>query len=592
MNKVKKFLEILTKLRFILTPQQKKKSIKVFFCIIISSLLELLSVTAILPFIYAMLEPEKIIENKYVQMALDALGIEITSSNAVIYYMGAVIIIVFILRSAALVLANYVRLAFENDIMKSISDLMMNSYMCRPYEDIVNINSAEAIRGIGTSATSVYYMLQNFFLLVSNALNIILLAVFLIYIDIVMALELVAFGGLFLALLLLFTQRKIRRSGADFNSAILYLNQYVSESFNGMKEITVLKRKNYFMNRFEKITNEKRKAELRFRFIQYYPNVVIQTICICLVVFIACVRMHQGLSSEQVIPSLATFAYGAIKILPAVSAISSSISGVLYYYDSFNDAYNNIYSADQYQQNKKNRIVEDDNLENAKPINFKNLEIRNLTWRYANTKVDVLKNLNLIIHRGECIGLIGKSGAGKSTLADIILGLLKPETDGCVMADHKDIFSVPNEWSHTVGYVPQKVFLMDDTIKNNILFGAAETIESDQKLWHALEQAQLKDFVEGLPEQLATVIGEGGAKLSGGQRQRIAIARALFNDPELLILDEATSALDNETEKAVMESIDYLQGKKTMLIIAHRLSTIENCDKVYEIVNGKAVLQV
>lgn len=525
-------------------------------------------------------------------MALDALGIEITSSNAVIYYMGAVIIIVFILRSAALVLANYVRLAFENDIMKSISDLMMNSYMCRPYEDIVNINSAEAIRGIGTSATSVYYMLQNFFLLVSNALNIILLAVFLIYIDIVMALELVAFGGLFLALLLLFTQRKIRRSGADFNSAILYLNQYVSESFNGMKEITVLKRKNYFMNRFEKITNEKRKAELRFRFIQYYPNVVIQTICICLVVFIACVRMHQGLSSEQVIPSLATFAYGAIKILPAVSAISSSISGVLYYYDSFNDAYNNIYSADQYQQNKKNRIVEDDNLENAKPINFKNLEIRNLTWRYANTKVDVLKNLNLIIHRGECIGLIGKSGAGKSTLADIILGLLKPETDGCVMADHKDIFSVPNEWSHTVGYVPQKVFLMDDTIKNNILFGAAETIESDQKLWHALEQAQLKDFVEGLPEQLATVIGEGGAKLSGGQRQRIAIARALFNDPELLILDEATSALDNETEKAVMESIDYLQGKKTMLIIAHRLSTIENCDKVYEIVNGKAVLQV
>lgn len=590
-NKIKKFLEIIKKLRYILTEEQQKKSIYVFLCIIVSSVLELLSVTAILPFIYVMLEPSKLLENKYVILIFDALHIKMPNGNAMVYYIGGGIIFVFCLRSFVLIWANYVRLKFENNIMKTVSDLMMGSYMRRPYEEIADMNSAEALRGINVSATSVYYTLQGFFLLIANLLNVILVMLFLFCVDYAMALGLILVGGGFLVCMLAFTQRIVRKSGANFNASMLYMNQYMAESFDGLKEISVLRRKQYFIDKFEIVTETKNVAELKFRFLQYYPNVVIQTMFICMVILFACLRLNWGMSPDVIIPTLASFAYGAIKIIPGVSSISSYVSSILYYYDSFNDAYQNIYLARNYYEKKKEIIEETKNSGNEEAVHFSCLLIDGLTWRYKGTDVDVLKDVNLEIHKGECIGLVGKSGAGKSTLADIILGILDPKIKGVVSADGVDIFTVPEKWAHTVGYVPQKVFLMDDSIKNNVLFGAADDEGNEEKIWYALEQAQLKDYVVNLPDKLETKIGEGGAKLSGGQRQRIAIARALFNDPELLVLDEATSALDNETERAVMESIDYLQGRKTMIIIAHRLSTIENCDKVYEIKDGKAILQ-
>lgn len=591
MHKINKFFEIIRKLQYILTEKQKKKSIQVYLCIVVSSILELLSVTAILPFIYVMLEPSKLLNSKYVIFILNALHIGIPDEISMVFYIGAGIIFIFCLRSLGLIWTNYIRLKFENGIMKAVSDLMMSSYIFRPYEEIANMNSAEALRGISVGGTSVYYTLQGFFLLLSSLLNIVFVAAFLIYIDYAMALGLILVGGSVVVCILLLTQRMVRKSGADFNASMLYVNQYMAESFEGLKEISALRRKKYFIDKFEKVTETKCIAEVKFRFLQSYPNVVIQTIFICMVILFACLRLHWGMKPDEIIPTLATFAYGAIKIIPGVSSISSNISSILYYYDSFNDAHQNIYLARSYYDKKAEIVKETENDGNAKPIRFQCLRVSNLTWRYKGTNVDVLKDVNLEIYKGECVGLVGKSGAGKSTLADIILGILNPEMSGAVSVDGVDIFAVPARWAHTVGYVPQKVFLMDDSIKNNVLFGTPDNEKNEEKIWYALEQAQLKDYVENLPDKLETLIGEGGAKLSGGQRQRIAIARALFSDPELLILDEATSALDNETEKAVMESIDYLQGKKTMIIIAHRLSTIENCDKVYEIKKGKAILK-
>ena len=201
-----------------------------------------------------------------------------------------------------------------------------------------------------------------------------------------------------------------------------------------------------------------------------------------------------------------------------------------------------------------------------------------------------MNGLSLQIQRGESIGLIGESGTGKSTLADIILGLLKPQ-EGTVTVDKFDVFAMPKQWSKMIGYVPQMVFLADDTIRNNIAFGLPENEIDEEQIWKALEQTQLKNFVEKLPAGLDTIVGERGIKFSGGQRQRVAIARALYYNPEILVLDEATSALDTDTETAVMEAIDALQGHKTLIIVAHRLTTIRNCDKVYEIRDGKAYLQ-
>ena len=225
----------------------------------------------------------------------------------------------------------------------------------------------------------------------------------------------------------------------------------------------------------------------------------------------------------------------------------------------------------------------------SKDVHFEQeLRVKKICWKYSEGTEYILNNLDLNIQKGQSIAFIGNSGAGKTTLADIILGLLKPQS-GQVTLDGKDIFSIGKEWGNIIGYVPQAVYLTDDSIRKNIAFGIKEDDIDETRVWNALEQAQLKEFVESLDEQLDTKVGERGVRFSGGQRQRVAIARALYENPDILVLDEATAALDNETESAVMESIEALQGKITLIIIAHRLTTVRKCDKIYEITNGVAV---
>ena len=224
-------------------------------------------------------------------------------------------------------------------------------------------------------------------------------------------------------------------------------------------------------------------------------------------------------------------------------------------------------------------------------IKFQNeIRLSHITFSYTKENGNVLSDLNMVIKKGTSVGLIGTSGAGKTTLSDLILALYKPQ-HGTIQMDGIDINDIGTHWHYLTGYVPQSVYLSDSSIRRNVAFGIRESEIDDQKIWKALEMAQLKSFVETLKNGLDTQVGEWGVKFSGGQRQRIAIARALYNDPDILIMDEATAALDNETEQAVMESIEALQGIKTLIIIAHRLTTIRKCDEIYEIIDGKAVLR-
>lgn len=242
--------------------------------------------------------------------------------------------------------------------------------------------------------------------------------------------------------------------------------------------------------------------------------------------------------------------------------------------------YRDLKQIDELENSKVSKDV------NEKTLGLKkSIKIEKLSFKYPDAENFVLQNVNFEIFKNKSTAFIGPSGAGKTTLADIILGALEP-TEGCIWADTVNIQEHMNAWHKNLGYIPQSIYLMDDTIRNNIAFGIRnEDIEED-KVWKALEQAQLKEFIQSLDRGLDTEIGEGGVRLSGGQRQRIGIARALYNDPEVLVLDEATSALDNETEGAVMEAIDRLSGTKTLIIIAHRLTTIKNCDIIYEVKNG------
>jgi ABC-type multidrug transport system fused ATPase/permease subunit len=284
---------------------------------------------------------------------------------------------------------------------------------------------------------------------------------------------------------------------------------------------------------------------------------------------------------------LATFALAAFRILPSIGKISAGFNQLIYSCPALNATYNNLQEVANFK--KRTRIQPQAIGNREEKLAFREkIEIKDITWQYPNSDKIVIEDLSLTIPKGKSVALIGESGAGKSTLADILLGLLVPE-QGDILVDGVSVYREMDSWKRTVGYVPQAVFLTDDTIRHNIAFGIAEQDIDEKKIERAVRQAQLEQTIKELPNGMDTILGERGIRFSGGQRQRVAIARALYNDPDILILDEATAALDNNTENAVMEAIDALHGYKTLVIIAHRLTTIRNCDEIYEIGDGKAV---
>ena len=313
------------------------------------------------------------------------------------------------------------------------------------------------------------------------------------------------------------------------------------------------------------------------------PKPVIETLCICgLLGAIAIKFWWRGANITYFVPIISVFAVAAFRLLPSFNRITEYIGNIMYEKSAINSVYADLKEVDELNAMKKEADGE------QRAITFdRAIDIQNLSFAYPGTDKYVLKNLNLCIEKKSSVAFIGQSGAGKTTLADIIMGLLEP-SEGNVYVDGNSIYDNLRGWHKVIGYIPQTIYLMDDTIRNNIAFGLEKDEIDEKKLEHAVEQAQLTELIAGLEEGLDTQIGEMGIRLSGGQRQRIGIARALYHNPEILVLDEATSALDNETEKAVMDAIEALHGKMTLIIIAHRLSTIKNCDYVYEIGNGNA----
>ena len=314
------------------------------------------------------------------------------------------------------------------------------------------------------------------------------------------------------------------------------------------------------------------------------PKYIVETACICAVLLAILGKMYFGrFGVETFVPQLSAFAVAAMRLLPSVGKMNSYINSIMYCLPSLDLIYHDIKEVEGALAEKPKRNPD------SEMLDFKNsIHIHNVSYRYPNTDVDVLHGVSLDIQRGTTVALIGSSGAGKTTLADVILGLLPPQT-GSIKADDWNVYEHMSAWHKLLGYIPQSIYLSDDSIRNNVAFGIKEEEIDDEAVTNALKEAQLYDFVMDLPEGWNTYVGDRGVRLSGGQRQRIGIARALYHDPEILVLDEATSALDNETEQAVMDSIDRLQGQKTILIIAHRLTTIRKADKIYEVHEGVVV---
>lgn len=585
MNNIRGILDILIKLNYILNSKQKRKSVAALIATICNSIFELLGVSIVVPFLYCMVAPEKIYDNRYISVLISFL--HISSEKQLLLLMGSLIIIIYIIKNIFMIFAAYVQNMYSAQIQSQLSIRMLNEYMQRDYSYFRKTNSAQILRAVQRDTAGIYAIIGALFSVVTYVMTVILIVIYLVKMDIVMSIGVMTLAIATLLLIVIAFKKKMKIMGVELRNANLTAQQYAYEAISGIKEITVSHKREYFISKYKMSVNKRQKAVFEQAFTAACPYRVIEGICVSGFVGIVCVRIMGGFSIAEFIPNLAAFALGAFKILPAVSAIASDINTIVFNKPALDATYMEIKTTANYKMS-----VNKYNLENRSNelITFRDkIEVIDVSWRYEDGIDYVLKGVNINIKRGEAVAFIGPSGAGKSTMADILLGLFKPQ-EGKILVDGNDIFAYPDQWSKIVGYVPQNVFLLDSTIRENIAFGVSDKEIDDELIWELLEQVQLRGFVEKLPNKLETIVGERGVKFSGGQRQRLAIARSLYHNPELLILDEATSALDVETEQAVMEAIESLYGVKTLIIIAHRLSTIQRCDKTYEINEKKARL--
>ncbi len=498
------------------------------------------------------------------------------------------IIIVYLVKNAATLACKYYQNAYAAAFQREVATSILASVLKRKYEYFVNTNSTLISQHIHGDTFATYNVLLNMFEFLAEVLSVTLIGIYLIFTDwlVATAALCLAFGS-FLVIIIAF-KKKLKVAGKRMTIVAAEQTKASYQAIYGIKEISVKNRRDYFVDKFENASRDVERITVLNNFLAACPDRILEGICIGGFIGIACVRIVLGSEPTTFIPVLGAFAMGAFKILPSISKMSTRINNIIFNQSRLANCYNNLEEVRQLEDEQRGISIDGFNSYD-KVITFSNkIVIKDVNWKYQASEHWVLKGLNLEIKKGEAVALIGISGAGKTTLADVILGLLHPQK-GQVLMDGHDIKTIPNSWCRNIGYVPQAVYLTDDSIRANVAFGIPNENVNDAQVWEALEQAQLSDYIKCLPNGLDTIVGERGLKLSGGQRQRIAIARALYDNPEILILDEATAALDTETETAVMNSIDSLLGRKTLVIIAHRLTTIRNCDRVYEIVNGKAV---
>ncbi len=578
---MKQGIEYLKKLNYILNSSQKGWGYVVFVLSLIGAGFEMLGVSVILPLVNVLLEPQVMWGNEYIKNIAYRLNIS-TNEQLIVLVCGAVVLAYF-LKNAYLAFLAYVRMKYSCKIQRELSVKMMKYYISRGYLYFTQKNVSELMRGIGASVSSVYQVIAQMLKIISEVLTVIAICVFILMTDIYLALGVLILAVISLFLIVIVFRRAVEKAGKDYHRFLYRVNRASYQAFEGIKEVLVMNRQKYFVKEYEDAYIKQQKATIVQNFAGEIPAYTIEFVCVAGLIILVGWRCVVNGDTTTLIPQLAAFAVAAFRILPSLGRISSGINHVSFYAPAINEVYTNFKEVEE-KENMTEQLISTECV-----ASFEHqIEAQNITWKYPNNEDYVLNGLNMTIKKGQAVAVVGHSGAGKTTIADILLGLLQPQK-GDIYIDNLPMFKNRLIWGKMIGFVSQTFYLNDDTIRNNIAFGIDEKDIDDTMVWRALEQAQLKEMIEKLPKGIDTLVGERGIRFSGGQRQRLAIARALYFNPEILVLDEATSALDNETENAVMEAIEALQGKKTLIIIAHRLTTIRNCDIIYEIVGGQAI---
>ncbi len=567
------------KINYVLDRRQKTNLSVLLVIILIGAFVELLGVSAIMPLIDVAMEPGTIGEKWYFVLISKNTGI--TDANQMIVLLAFVLIAIYILKNIYVTMMYSLQYRFIFNNQQRLSVRMMKSYMQQDYLFHVSRNVAEFQRNIVNDVNGFYTVTLNALQFLAEFSVSVVLVAFLLVQDWVSTLAVASLLFLFMGFFTIFFRKVLVRIGEESRLANVSVTKWLLQAFSGVKEIKVANKERFFIANYDRSYRDCARIQRQQSMLTYLPKPVMETVCICSLMIAMIIKIVVVKSDiTSFVTTLSVFAVAAFRMLPSFNKITGYISGMMFNKPSIDAVYNDLREIEQLMARRTA-----DHEDTVKVKLGMAIRLDRVSFRYPKAEKWILKNASLEISKNTSVALIGASGAGKTTAADLILGILEPQ-EGAVMIDGTDIRRCMTSWHEDVGYIPQTIYLMDDSIRANIAFGIPEAEIDDDAVEKALQEAQLDRFVHTLPEGAGTVIGDRGVKLSGGQRQRIGIARALYRNPSVLILDEATSALDNETEKEVMEAIDGLHGTRTLIVIAHRLSTIKKCDRIYEVENG------
>ncbi len=569
---------LLTKLGYIFDKRDKWKIALLLAAVVIGSFLELLGVTIFMPFINIIQEPGEIQRKWYLRMFYELFHFQ--SAKSFLAALSAAIIVVYVVKNVYLIIEKSYIYRFSYNTQMKLSTRLLNTYMKEPYTFHLNKNIATLQRSLQEDTAKFMQVILYSLELVAELAVCFVLVVYLLFVSksitvIVLGLLVVCVGAF-----LLLTRKYSRKLGQDNQGYQGKIYQWMNQALGGIKEIKILGREEFFTEEYRKYYIKFAKGLRIARTISILPKYAVEAVAISGLLIGIIVKLLLGEADmAYYIPQLTVFAVAAFRLMPSVGRINEHATNTLYALPSVDLVYHDLVEIEDYIEKQDSEVKEDWNL-------CRGIEVKNVTYCYPDTDEPVIEDASLSIQKGRTAAFIGASGAGKTTMVDIILGLLTPQK-GVVLADDINVHEKPRTFHAQVGYIPQVIYLSDDTIRNNIAFGVKESDIDEQAVRRSMEKAQLTEFVDSLVHGLDTIVGDRGVRLSGGQRQRIGIARALYHDPEILVLDEATSALDNDTEAAVMEAVENLRGMKTMIIIAHRLTTIRNADLIYEVEGGR-----
>lgn len=571
----------------LLDARQKRIMVLQLLFMLIGAVLETAGISMVVPVMQVVLEENAVEKHRYLQVLCEIFHLDQSNTMGIMVFVMVALILMFVLKNVFLFFQQKSQLKFVYTNQFATSRRMMINFMQRPYEYYLNADTSVIQRSITSDVNNMYGLILAMLQLFSEGvifagLIIVVTVISGIRMTLIVATLLIAI----LLIIMLVLKPIMKKAGVENQDYYSGLYKWIDQSVMGIKEIKIANKENYFINEYSKCGAGYVSAVQRYNLYNATPRLLIETVAVAGMIIFMMLQLLHGAQASIVITQLSALAVVAMRLVPCANRINNHLTSISYFEPFFMGV------SDHLQEDIRDQNIDYEERAYQKKDAVAKLEIRNqielkdIVYKYPNTETLIFDHADMEIPVGQSVGIVGTTGAGKSTVVDILLGLLQLQ-QGQILADGVEVREHYHSWLKNVGYIPQNIFMIDDTIRKNVAFGYAEEDIDDQKVWAALKEAQLDEFVKSLPDGLDTGIGERGIRISGGQRQRISIARALFEDPEVLIMDEATSALDNETEAAIMDSINRLHGRKTLIIIAHRLQTIEKCDMVYRVEGGK-----